>query len=62
MQGKMLVAFVAVWIVFVVLANTFLFGRDRASAEIIVSNIGILIALWLAYTIARRGGSNRSAS
>ncbi len=62
MQGKTLAAFLIVWMVLVVLANTFLFDRDRSSAQIIISNIAILIALWIAYTIARRGRSGRSAS
>jgi len=62
MQGKALAIFVAVWMVLVIVANTFLFDRDRTSAQIIVSNIGILITVWIAYGIARRGGSNRRAS
>jgi hypothetical protein len=62
MRGKALAAFVAVWMVLVVVANTWLFDRDRSTSQIIMSNIGILIALWIAYGIARRGGSNRPAS
>lgn len=59
MRGKALAAFVAIWMVLVVLANTFLFDRDRSATQIILSNIGILIALWIAYTIARGRRPNR---
>ena len=61
MQGKALAVFVAVWMVAVVLANTFLFDRDRTTSHIIMSNIGILIAMWIAFGIARKR-SNRSPS
>jgi hypothetical protein len=62
MRGKSLAVFVAVWMVFVIVANTFLFDRDRTSAQIIISNIGILIALWIAYGIARRRSAHRPPS
>jgi hypothetical protein len=62
MRGKVLAAFVAVCMVLVVVANTWLFDGDRTTSQIIISNIGILIALWIAYSLARRGGSNRPAS
>ena len=61
MQGKALAVFVAVWMVAVVLANTFLFDRDRTTSQIIISNIGILVAMWIAFAIARKR-SNRSPS
>jgi spore maturation protein SpmA len=54
---KGLAAFVGVWMVLIVLANTFLFAGSRSSAEIMISNIGILIALWVAFRLARRSGS-----
>ena len=62
MHGKALATFVAVWMVLVVAANTFLFDRDRTTSQVIMSNIGILIALWIAYGIVRRGRSNRPVS
>ena len=61
MKGKALAAFVAVWMVLIVAANSFLFSGDRTTPQIVMSNIGILIALWIAFGLVRRGGSSRAS-
>jgi hypothetical protein len=51
--------FVAVWMALVVLANWLIFPGDRSPAQLIVSNIGILIAMWIAARIYLRSKSDQ---
>lgn len=43
-----LVVFVLVWMAIVVLMNTFVFAGNRTMTQLIISNIAILAAVWLA--------------